>query len=171
MKTLIKYILVLSFFIFIGFSVWHLSEKVTQKKEISERLKFLPKLNVYHLDSTHYNQDALPNKPIVIIYFNSECNYCQREIKSIEEDITSFGQSNVLLISSESIKTISLFQNQYDFINHPQVRFLKINEDMIYPTFGAVSVPHLFIYGKNGQLLKEYKGETKIEAIVKHIKP
>jgi hypothetical protein len=35
--------------------------------------------------------------------------------------------------------------------------------------FGISSFPTIFIYNKEGELLKQYKGETKMEAILKLI--
>jgi peroxiredoxin len=169
MKSVIKRILVLLFVAFLGFALWDLSQKIQEKKAISRQLAALPKLSVYHMDSTRYVHDALPDESTVIVYFNSNCDYCQREVAAFEEQLAAFGQANILFVSSEEIHAIREFSNQFDFSSSPNVQFLKIDEDLVYPTFGAISVPHLFIYSKNGLLVKEYKGETKIEAIVKYI--
>ncbi|WP_460908117.1 hypothetical protein [Spirosoma areae] len=38
-----------------------------------------------------------------------------------------------------------------------------------YRAFGPTSVPHIFIYGPDRQLRKEYKGETKIDALLQYL--
>jgi hypothetical protein len=38
-----------------------------------------------------------------------------------------------------------------------------------YKAFGPTSVPHLFIYGPDKELRKEFKGETKIDALLKYL--
>ena len=170
MKRFVKVSLVVLFIGFIGFSMWDLSQKINIKKEVSERLASFPKRPLYRLGSMMYQQESLSNNlPTVIVYFNSECDCCQREVKSIEDNITSFDPTNILFISSKTISVIRHFKDQFDFSAHLHVKFLKINEDVVYPTFGSISVPHLLIYGTNGVLKKEYKGEIKVATIIKHI--
>lgn len=36
--------------------------------------------------------------------------------------------------------------------------------------FGKSGVPASFIYDKNGKLVKQFKGEVKVEALLKYLK-
>jgi hypothetical protein len=39
----------------------------------------------------------------------------------------------------------------------------------VFENYGSLSVPHLFLYGADRKLIKEFKGETKIEAILQYV--
>ena len=49
------------------------------------------------------------------------------------------------------------------------IHFAKINQADAYNTFGSLAVPQIFIYGADGVLIKEFKGETKMEAVLQYL--
>jgi hypothetical protein len=73
------------------------------------------------------------------------------------------------MVSSEFIKEIKSFSIKYRLNDEPNVTFTKINPEDVYNTFGSVFIPHIFIYGKDRKLIKEFKGETKVEAILQYL--
>jgi thioredoxin-related protein len=133
-----------------------------------DKIASLKSLPIIAMDSSKYE---LPNNtiPTIIILFNTTCEHCQYEAKEIKKSISSFSQASILMISSEPIKTIKAFSEQYGLNNEASVSFTKINRENIFETFGSVSIPHIFIYNKDRKLIKEFKGETKIEAILKYL--
>jgi thiol-disulfide isomerase/thioredoxin len=142
--------------------------KVKLKNKVKEQISTLGHLPIYKMDSTKYELPS-PSVPLVIILFNTTCEHCQYEATEIKKSMASFSQVSVLLISSEPIKTIEAFAEQYGLHTEPSVTFAKINPDDVFETFGSASIPHIFIYGKDRRLIKEFKGETKMEAILKHL--
>jgi len=72
------------------------------------------------------------------------------------------------MISSEEIGKIKAFFTKYQLTNF--VKPLQMDIKTMVDTFGAVSIPTIYIYGKDHQLIKQYKGETKVASIIKHIK-
>lgn len=72
-------------------------------------------------------------------------------------------------MSSENISIIKKTSEDFGLAGLTNIHFTKINARDVFDTFGSVSVPHVFIYGKDSKLIKEFKGETKVEAILKYI--
>jgi thioredoxin-related protein len=70
------------------------------------------------------------------------------------------------MVSSEPIRVIKEFSIEYELNNQHAITFAKISIESINSTFGTISVPHTFIYNKNGNLIKEIRGESKVEAIL-----
>jgi hypothetical protein len=54
-------------------------------------------------------------------------------------------------------------------VNTQNIKFLKINRDNVFENFGPLSTPHILIYNEDSKLVKEFKGETKIEAILQYL--
>jgi thiol-disulfide isomerase/thioredoxin len=149
------------------FMVYGIVEKVIDIRRAGEKELILNEGSLFNTDSTTYQVDF--SNPIILIYFNSECEHCQYEATEIKKSISLFSKTSILMISSEPIEAIKVFSGQYELSNEPAVTFAKINRDDVYKTFGSVSIPHIFIYGKDHKLVKEFKGETKIEAILKYL--
>lgn len=169
-----KYVILIIFillFSITGILLYKTVNKIEAKKKISEKLQNLPELTLLTTDSTHFHNSKInPNQPSVLIYFNSECQFCQYEAKEIKNNILDFKDVNLLMISTEPLSKISAFAKDHDLINIPQIQFLQINEEDVYETFGGISVPSIFIYGPDQKLIKQYRGETKMEAVLQYIK-
>jgi thiol-disulfide isomerase/thioredoxin len=140
------------------------------KKEISR--SNIRSLN--HDSIVIYNQDStqmiLPEKkPTAIIYFNTECDHCQYEATQIQQNIVQFKDSQILMLSIEPLANIRRFIKTYKLEGFSNLQVGQITGKNAVETFGFKSVPHILIYNDENQLVKEYKGETKIEAILKYL--
>lgn len=156
------YFLVVLAFIALIFSI--VSKKLN-KKELQSTF---PSTHFYQLDSSLLVNSSITTEKIVLIYFNSGCEHCQYEAKSIAENLTLFKNSTVLWFSSENITQIKDFANKYQLANQNQIIFLKANAQDLSKDFGSLSPPSVWIYDKDRSLIKFFKGETKIEAITKY---
>lgn len=145
-------------------------KKLDEKEEIITRIKRLPTVELVDLDSLPFDYTQIEDdQSILIMLFNSECSHCQYQAEEIQANINIFKSSNIIMISSESIFKIKEFANKYRLIAIPNIHLTKIREENIYPAFGNITFPHIFIYNDKGELIKEYKGETKIEALAKYL--
>jgi thiol-disulfide isomerase/thioredoxin len=168
MRNILLWVLAILLLVSVAWMANKTIAKVKLKSKIRERVSTLGHLPIHKMDSATYE---LPNHtgPIVIILFNTTCEHCQYEATELKKSMASFSHVSVLMISSEPIKTIGAFAEQYGLHTEPSVTFAKINPDDVYQTFGSISIPHIFIYGKDRRLIIEFKGETKMEAILKHL--
>ncbi len=148
------------------FLVYSITEKVAAKKIIHSKIQTLPRAKVYDLDSSSL---SLPPSALAIIFFNPSCEHCQYELKDLKKDELLFSKKEIILLSSETISTIKKTAEEYGLASLPNFQFAKINAADVFDTFGPVTVPHIFIYGADHKLIKEFKGETKIELIAKYL--
>ena len=137
-----------------------------QKEKIAEQLKTVPPLSVQAIGIHKIEDWGNSGKTTVIIFFNSSCEHCQYEANEIQQRIKDFAGTNLLFISEESEEKIIAFSKKYQLDNKENILWLIINPEDVYETFGAISVPHIWIYNNEGILIKEFKGETKVEAIL-----
>jgi thioredoxin-related protein len=147
--------------------IYGIVEKVIVMKAVGEKKLTLTTVPFFKTDSTNYRVDSA--NPILLIHFNSECDHCRYELTDLKENLTALQQTNVLLMSSESISVIRKVAADFGVEQFSNVDFIKINRDDVYDNFGALSTPHIFIYGKDRKLIKEFKGETRMEAILQYL--
>jgi thioredoxin-related protein len=147
--------------------VYFIVERVALKKNISEKIQTFSVDRLYAMDSVEYQLQE--PKPILLVFFNSECDHCQYELAEIKKHSNAFENTSVLLMSSENISTIQQAAKSFALNDLGNIEFLKINREDVFEKFGSLSVPHIFIYGADRRLIKEFNGETKIEAILQHL--
>ena len=140
--------------------------KLNHREKISEQTKTLQYLSLRSVGSNKLVDWSKLRKSTVLIFFNSGCEHCQYEVSAIQKELIGFEGVNLLFISEESEEKIIAFSKKYQLDNKENILWLIINPEDVYETFGAISVPHIWIYNNEGILIKEFKGETKVEAIL-----
>lgn len=166
LKPLIGIILI-SVFVFLGYNIL---KKISYKKEVAERIKTIPNFNFLTLNNEGFTQnDLATNKNNLFVYFNSECDYCQSEATQISENLTKFKTTQFIFVSFESIEGIKQFAEIHYLLNKENIVFLQDKEMIFEELFDAKSIPFMLLYSKDNQLIKKYKGATKIDNILKHI--
>lgn len=147
------------------FMVYSTLEQQTAKKLVQTKIQSTPvNVNLFTLDSTRFIFPLA--KPVVFILYNSTCEHCQYELSQINAEINSFNNIELVFLSSEPIPAIK--QSALPFEGNRNVNFVKINPEDVFANFGTVRYPTILIYGTNSKLIKEFKGETKVEAILKY---
>ena len=151
--------------VFIGLLLYGIFSKVNQTDnyttfDVSAILKFERLSKTAFFD---YNKSSL------VIYFNPDCEHCQYEARAIRDSLHRFAQTNIILISDEPAARLESFGEKYDLLNRPNVHILYDANGDFKQLFGTNSVPSIFIYNQERELVKHFKGETKIEAILKYM--
>lgn len=163
-----RYILITALIIFSIIGLYSI-KAVQEKNEVSKYKKqYLSKLKI---NSLQYSTtlEPLNKKGFVLVYFNSECGSCRYQVLSIWRNLDQFKAIQIFLISSEPTTVLLDFFKTIGVTEKINFNFGKINPEDVFETFGSVSTPNIFIYSKDRKLIKEFKGETKIEAILKYL--
>ena len=166
MRSFFIWCLSIIFIGFIIFIVYTTVSKLLVQREVKQKNSVLHKLPIVSLDSLDFSFGTQP-RPIVILLFNSTCEHCQNEILALKKSINYFSGTSLVFISSEPLLTIKTFSTSFGLSSLPNIHFCKINPEDMYESFGSISFPHFFVYNKDHKLIKEFKGEVKIETIYK----
>lgn len=139
-------------------------------KPTDEEFQTIPKFSFVDIltNNIYSNQDIENGKQCLIIYFNSECENCQIEAEQMSINIDKFKNCQILMISYEPIEKIRAFREKYK-LSHQSVTFLKDSGFQFEDAFKNSSIPITFIYNKNKELVKQFKGEVKIETLLNYL--
>ena len=163
MKTIIKYGIIVLLLGTCTFLLSMIYQKIEAKKVFSQQIKRIPKTNTFQwIGKQAPNNDT----PTIILFFNPDCDHCQYEAKAILEHQSDFKTTNFWWVTTVDSSAINTFSKKYHLDKLPKHFFAKLPAEKVVQTFGSVSVPHIFIYDKAGVLQKEFRGETKIEALL-----
>lgn len=169
-KKKAKVILGFLFLSFLGFLVYKITDELNHKKQVAENTKTIPNFSFLDINSNIYSNKNLQNKPIIFVYFNSDCDYCQSEAKKIEDRIEDFKKIQLVFISFEEQEGIVAFAKEYNLYNKENVVFLEDKKGVFSQIFDVNSIPYIVIYDKDKNFLQKFKGATKIDAILKVLK-
>ncbi len=171
MKKWAKYLVV---FALLAIGSWLGTKTVQSYRAKKEATVKIQTLQHCCFESLHGGQSCLdgfnPNQPTVIIYFNPECEHCQYEATEIGRQPERFAKANMILITpDDSVKRIEAFASRSRLWQVDNLVILFDRKGQFKKQFGSSVVPSVFIYGTNKQLLKQYVGEVKMEAVLKII--
>jgi peroxiredoxin len=127
----------------------------------------LPLLNVIKTDGSTISLRDVEEKT-VLIYFNPDCDHCQREATQISNRKSIFNDYTVYFISIDSMHRIEQFAKEYNLVENNFV-FAQADNYEVYEAVGALqSVPAIFIYNKR-RLIKRTEGEVQLEELMKYL--
>lgn len=171
MKSIFKWFVILLILSALSVLIYRTIERINNKEALKEKIATLPILEIWTTDSISFSTTYLiSDKYLVIVWFNTDCEHCQYEAQEFRQNPDSFKVAQILMVSGEPLSDIRNFGKTYGVDTLSYLTLLHCEYDAFFKTFGEASVPSLFIYSPDGALLKQYKGETKLEAITKFLK-
>ena len=158
-----KKILLIATVIFLGLfgalQVVMFVARPTPVEELRIKVAGLPSIKLTAPDGSQFELET--GKPLILIYFNSECDHCQRELEEVGNNMSLFSSTTLVLMSSQSQEEITQFVDKAGFKEYPNVRFGRIRPEELSERFGTLALPQIFIYSSEGNLITLFSGETK----------
>ena len=145
-------------------------KRIIQKKRIENKIQTIPEFVFYDLLGEEFNSSYInDNNSCLIIYSHPECEYCHYEAEQIGLNIDLFYNFQIIMISTDSRESVKNFANKYHLLEFDNISILIDTLDVFHNAFGPNPFPTSFIYNKERKLVKQFKGEVKIEALLKYL--
>ncbi|MBT1706379.1 peroxiredoxin family protein [Chryseosolibacter indicus] len=141
------------------------NEKSAEQKHTPEH-DDRPAMRLSMADGNDVNVKDL-NTKIVLVLFQPDCDHCQREAKEIQQHADAFKDYQVYFISSNPMEIIVKFGEDYELNKQANFHFAQTTVESVLNTYGPIATPSVYIYSKNGKLVKQFNGETDIQEIIK----
>jgi len=163
-----KYLVGIAVLVIGSWLMAHIWQAYLDKKIASKRIETLQHCGFESLDGqTVYIDEFDPQKPTVIIYFKPGCEHCQYEAFEIGKQAEQFEKANMIMITpDDSTKRVETFAAKYHLWEVDNLVILLDRNKQFKNQFGTSIFPSIFIYGKDKKLLKMYKGEVQMKAII-----
>lgn len=130
----------------------------------------LPDFTLRDINGKVYSIHELAGeKPTLFIYFNSTCHLCQDELGSISKRIEEFKDYNLILTTVQPREEMIGFVDGLGIKNKDNVHFLLDSEMNIATFYQIKSLPSIFCYNAEKQLVAEYVGITKIDLLLEKL--
>ena len=140
----------------------------SENKTVSSEKPKLPHFELRGLDNKVISTKQLTaGKPVVLVFFQPGCEHCQREATEIARLQDAFAHTNLLMVSWASLPQIGEFADKYG-LREP-VRMYQIQPGTLAQTFGNIQLPSVYVYDADHNLIQQFSGETKVEAILGYV--
>lgn len=170
MKKIILYVFVLGLMASVVWLIFSVQQKKEATAAAEVRAESIPSIRLTSLSADTFSLPQLSSGiATVLIYFNSTCEICQMELKSIGERISEFDDAQIFLVSSQEKTELEEFYNSHALKNSPNVYWLMDEEMEVAAHYGVRSVPALFSYNKEGKLQGKFQGPVKVDLILEKL--
>lgn len=111
------------------------------------------------------------SRQALVLYFHSDCKYCQYELGLLNENLPKFNQTRLYLLTpEEDFFSAKKMQSWSNLVNSPVVSWGIVDGSEFKEKFGGKGFPTTFIFDHNGVLLAKIFGEAKLDKIVSELK-
>lgn len=153
----------------IGVLICLLGVVLTSSEAISQNL---PPFKMYRSDKTIFSVAELPKtKPIVLIYFDPDCEHCQKLMKELFQKIDAFKKAEIIMVTFKSMEEVAAFEKQNNTSKHSNIVVGTEGTGFYLRNYyGLVTMPFTALYDKNGTLKYSYRKETLVDDLINRLK-
>jgi len=129
----------------------------------------LPNFLLLRQDSSWLSVAQTPKKtPVVITFFNPDCEHCQHEAARLANAIDKLKKIDFIWATyAASFEEIDAFAKKYHLDNLPNVHFVKDVNYSIPSFYHLEMTPYMAAYNKKRQLVKTFDTGASPEELIK----
>ena len=160
---------IVALILIIGGLVYYLAKDREEKPQeiASTTANEYPPMLIANPDGSQVTLTELKGNNI-IVFFQPDCDHCQREAKAIADNIEGFSEYQLYFISLDDFNLMNEFATEFGLAGKSNVSFGRTTLDDILNNLGRISPPSLYIY-REGKLIKHLDGEKDIVEILRYI--
>ncbi|MDR2563919.1 MAG: redoxin domain-containing protein [Prevotellaceae bacterium] len=140
--------------------------KYKGNRESAERIALMPDFTFVLVPAGAVNTISLPAQTTFVIFFNPGCEHCEYEGRELAARRSEFAASNVLMVSSAPRDSIMNYRRRHGFDDIPNFYTACDSAYASLAFFDVKGIPTVFIYDTERKLVKTFRGEVKIDALL-----
>ena len=152
------------FLLLLGASVFLMKQKQNFKRSIAVIPEFcLPQA----IDSLMFCHTQLSQgKPVVIIYFHTECDFCHAKAQQLQQKTDTAGNIQWVFVSFAHNYSVNKFMETYDLADIPNLVVLVDPQFLLYERLKVTAIPTSYIYDRRHRLVTVKRGAAKLETLI-----
>ena len=103
-------------------------------------------------------------------FFNSECDYCINETRTLVDSISLLKDCQIVLVSYEDSIHVAQFYEKLRLMDFPSIHVTYAPEDYISNMFKIYMIPTLYVYHPDRRMIKYKPGPVTVQEIVQYLK-
>jgi len=132
----------------------------------------LPPFQMMQASGKIFQAQQLPlGKPIVIIYFDTDCDHCHQLMKQLMRHTAALQKASVAMITYLPVEKLTKFAAQYNLQQYPNIYVGTEGTTFFVKNYYRLSsLPFMALYTKNGDLVKTFPNEDGLTDLLSQLK-
>ncbi len=129
----------------------------------------IPPFNMQLSNAKVFNAADLPKgKPVILIYFDPDCDHCQTLMKAFFKKINEFKKSEIILVTFKPISDVTVFEKKYQTRKYTNIKVgTEGTTFYLRMYYNLIKMPFTALYDKKGNLNYSYRTETLVDDLIK----
>ncbi|RZT92454.1 AhpC/TSA family protein [Ancylomarina subtilis] len=107
-------------------------------------------------------------KPTLVIHFGNFCPYCHKEAKIIAHYFEEYKDFELVFVTTDKTPNINTFMEKNKLTEKSNIRVLRYENNEFEEAFGSKSLPCLFIFDKQFNLVQHFEGAVTARTLIKY---
>src|SRR5690606_35979325 len=104
---------------FLGYMAYAVTSKYMEKESVRKRISTIPAFRFERLgDGVFTDEDLTANRPLILLYFNSSCEFCRAEAREIKNNLEKLRAIQMVFVSTEEKIDIRKFAEEHGLSGH-----------------------------------------------------
>ena len=118
-----------------------------------------------------FNAADLPkDKPLVLIYFDPECDHCQKLMAGLFKNMNSFKKTVIVLVTFKPITDLILFEKKYGTAKYSNIKVGTEGTSFYLKNYyKLVKMPFIALYDKKGNYNYSYRDEVPLSDVLNRV--
>ena len=128
------------------------------------------KINIVPDSTIFTNENLKKNTPFILMFFNPDCEHCQKETKELLAYKEELKGIQILMVSTASYPGIKDFYETYGLSSMPNIGLGQDINAKLGSIYKLKTFPSTYVYDNRGILAKAFVGNIGIPAILDAVK-
>ena len=165
-KRVVKLIVYMVIFLIFALGAL-IANNLLKRDNIFDRISYWPDVEVKTTVGETISTGGLTGQnPVLLIYFNTGCIFCRNMFEEILADGQLQQQAQLVFVSHEPRKTVAEYRKKTGLDQANEFIFLHDHKQKVKDFFGVRSVPATYLYTREGNLIRYYRGQVSVGEII-----
>ena len=132
----------------------------------------IPSFKIILSNNKIFNAADLPkDRPLVLIYFDPDCDHCQKLMTELFKKINSFKKAQMVLVTFKPVAEVAAFEKRYG--THKYANMKVGTEGTLFYLrnyYKLIKMPFTALYDKKGNYTYSYRDETHVDDLINRLK-
>jgi len=132
----------------------------------------IPSFKITLSNNKIFNSADLPkDKPLVLIYFDPDCDHCQKLMTELFKKINSFKKVQMVLVTFKPVTEVAAFEKKYSTRKYANMK-VGTEGTLFYLRnyYKLIKMPFTALYDKKGNYNYSYRDETRVNDLIDRLK-
>lgn len=119
----------------------------------------IPPFSMLQGNGKVFKAQNLPlGKPVIIIYFDPDCDHCEKTTKELLAKMNEFKKASIAMVTYLPVDKVLEFEKKYALKKYANIYVgTEGSTSFLRNYYRLTSMPYLTLYTKDGDFVKEYR--------------